>query len=94
MWSPDVGMLLPQSADTARLIDRNGRKQVLLSAGAGLRSIVNAIFTPDVRRVVFCSDDSGAWKIYSIGLDDRKRKTLTIRTNSSNYCLSPLLTRR
>jgi len=94
MWSPDGSMLLLQSGSRARLIDPNGQKQVLLSAGAGLRSIVNATFTPDGRRVMFCSNDSGAWKIYSIGLDDQKRKTITIRTNSSNFCLSPLLTRR
>jgi len=94
MWSPDGRMLLLQSAHTARLIDPNGRKQVLLSAGAGLRNIVNAIFAPDGKRVIFCSNDSGAWKIYSIGLNDQKRKTITIRTTSSNFCLSPLLTRR
>jgi hypothetical protein len=86
--------LLLQSANTARLIDPNGRKQVLLSAAAGLDSIVNAVFTPDGRSVMFCSNNYGAWKIYSIGLDGQRRKTITIRTNSSNFCLSPLLTRR
>ncbi len=94
MWSLDGSMLLLQSANTAFLIDPNGRNQVLLSAGAGLQKIANAIFTPDGRRVVFCSNDSGAWKIYSVGLDGQKRKTITIRTSSSNFCLSPLLTRR
>jgi Tol biopolymer transport system component len=94
MWSIDGRMLLLQSAKTARLIDPNGRKQVLLSAETGLQMIVNAIFTPDGRRVMFCSNDFGAWKIYSIGLDGQKRKTVTIRTSSSNFCLSPLLPRR
>ncbi|HTY64199.1 MAG TPA: hypothetical protein VMG30_18255 [Acidobacteriota bacterium] len=94
LWSLDGNMLLLQSANTARLIDPNGRKQVLLSAGAGLRQIGNAIFAPNGRRVIFCSNDSGAWNIYSIGLDGQNRKTLTGRTNSSNFCLSPLLTRR
>jgi Tol biopolymer transport system component len=94
MWSLDGGMLLLQSADSARLIAPNGQKQVLLSATAGLRNIVNALFTPDAKRVMFCSNDSGAWKIYSIGLDGRKRKTITIKTNASNFCVSPLLTRR
>jgi Tol biopolymer transport system component len=94
LWSIDGSMLLLQSANTARLIDPNSRKQVLLSAGAGLRSISNAIFTPDGRKVMFCSNDSGTWKIYSIGLDGQKRKTVTIKTSSSNFCLSPLLTRR
>ena len=93
MWSPDGSMLLLQSANTARLIDPSGQKQVLLSAGAGLQRIVNAIFTPDGRRVMFCSNDSGAWKVYSAGLDGQKRRTITVRTNSSNFCLSPLLTR-
>ena len=79
MWSLDGSMLLLQSANTARLIDPNGRKQVLLSAGAGLRNIANAIFTPDGKRVMFCSNDSGAWKIYSIGLDGQKRKTITLQ---------------
>jgi Tol biopolymer transport system component len=94
MWSLDGSMLLLQSANTARLVDPNGQKQVLLSAGAGLQRIMNAIFTPDGRRVMFCSNDSGGWRIYSVGLDGQKRKTITVRTNSSNFCLSPLLTRR
>jgi TolB protein len=93
LWSPDSRMLLLQSASTARLIDPNGRKQALLSAQTGMQSISNAIFTPDGRKVMFCSNDSGAWKIYSIALDSRKVRTITIRTNSSNFCLSPLLTR-
>jgi Tol biopolymer transport system component len=87
-------MLLLQSADTTRLIDPSGQKQMLLSVGAGLRSIANASFTPDGRRIVFCSNDYGSWKIYSTGLDGQKRKTLTLKTTSSNYCLSPLLVRR
>ena len=94
IWSLDGSMLLLQSANTARLIDPNGQKQMLLSAGAGLRRIVNAIFTPNGRRIMFCSNDSGAWNIYSIGLDGQNRKTITGRTHSSNFCLSPLLTRR
>jgi Tol biopolymer transport system component len=94
LWSPDGGKLLLQSANVARLIDLTGQKQVLLSAEAGLRNIVNANFTPDGRRVMFCSNDSGDWRIYSIGLGDQKRRTITIRTSSSNYCLSPLLKHR
>ncbi len=92
LWSLDGRMLLLQSASRARLIDWNGNKQVLLSAG--LRLMVNAFFTPDGKRVMFCSNDSGAWNIYSIGLDAQGRKTITGRTNSSNYCLSPLLSSR
>jgi Tol biopolymer transport system component len=92
-WSLDGRMLLLQSANTALLIDPNGPRQVLLSAGAGLRNIVNAVFTPDGRNVMFCSNDLGTWKIYSIDLDGRNRKTITVRTNASNFCLSPLLMR-
>ncbi len=94
LWSPDGGMLLLQASDTARLIDPNGQKQVLLQAAAGFRSIANAIFTPDGKKIMLCSNDFGAWKIYSIGLDGWKRKTITIKTDSSNFCLSPLLTGR
>jgi Tol biopolymer transport system component len=94
LWSIDGRMLLLQSSSTARLIDPNGRKQILLSAGAGMPHISNAIFTPDGKRVMYCSNDLGSWKIYSIGVDGQKRKTITIKTNSSNFCLSPLLTRR
>ncbi len=91
MWSPDGSRLLLQSADRARLIDADGKKQVLLSAG--LRRMANAIFAPTGKKVIFCSDDSGAWNIYSIGLDGQNRRTMTGRTNSSNFCLSPLLSR-
>jgi len=91
-WSLDGSKLLLQSASSVRLIDLNGKKQVLLSAG--LQRAVNAIFTPDGKNVMFCSNDSGAWNIYSIDLEGQKRKTITGRTNSSNFCLSPLLTNR
>jgi Tol biopolymer transport system component len=94
VWSPDGRQLLLQSAGTARLIDPNGRNQVLLSAATGMKSIGNAVFTPDGKRIMFCSNDLGAWKIYSTDLNGQKRKTITIKSNSSNFCLSPLLTRR
>jgi Tol biopolymer transport system component len=94
LWSSDGSMLLLQSADTARLLDPYGQKRVLLSATAGLQRIVNAIFTPDGNGVMFCSNDTGVWNIYSIGLDDQHRRTITSRTSSGNFCLSPLLTRR
>jgi Tol biopolymer transport system component len=94
MWSPDGSMLLLQSADKARLIYLNGRRQENLSAGAGLKSIVNAIFAPDGKKLLFCSDDSGTWRVYSAGLDGQNRKTVTIRASSSNFCLSPLLAPR
>jgi Tol biopolymer transport system component len=94
LWSLDGSMLLLQSADKARLIDPNGQKHVNLSAEAGLKSIVNATFTPDGKRLMFCSNDSGTWRVYSIGVDGGNRKTVTIRASSSNFCLSPLLARR
>ena len=87
-------MLLLQSANAAFLIDPSGRKQVILSVEAGLQRIANAIFTPDGKKVMFCSNDSGLWIIYSIGLDGRNRKTVTIKNSSSNFCLSPMLARR
>jgi Tol biopolymer transport system component len=94
LWSPDGRMLLLQTETTARLIDPNGQTQVLLSAGAGVKTMLNAVFTPDGKRVIFCSDDSGIPRIFSSRLDGQDRKTITIRTSSSNFCLSPLLTPR
>jgi Tol biopolymer transport system component len=91
MWSLDGSLLLLQSATSARLIEPNGQKQIQLSAGAGLQSIVNAVFTPDGKRIMFCSNDSGTWRVYSAGLDGQNRKTVTIRASSSNFCLSPML---
>ncbi len=93
LWSLDGSMLLLQSANAAFLLDPNGRKQVILTAEAGLRRIANAIFTPDGKKVIFCSNDSGPWIIYSVGLDGRNRKTITIKASSSNFCLSPMLAR-
>ena len=94
MWSMDGSRLLLQAANTARLVDRYGQKRVLLSAGTGLHRIVNAILTPNGKGVMFCSDDSGVWNIYSAGLEGQHRRTITSRTSSSNFCLSPLLARR
>jgi len=89
-WSPDGTMLLLQLENSVRLTDLEGKKQVLLSTG--LRRAMNGLIAPDGQGVLFCSNDEGAWNIYSVGLDGRQRKKLTGRTNSSNYCLSPLLT--
>jgi Tol biopolymer transport system component len=91
-WSPDGRMLLLQLDGGVRLSDPEGNKQVLLSAR--LRRAANALFTPDGKGVLFCSNDEGAWNIYSVGLDGQQRKKITGRTNTSNYCLSPLLTGR
>jgi Tol biopolymer transport system component len=91
-WSCDGTMLLLQLENSVRLTDLEGKKQVLLSAR--LRRAANGLFTPDGKGVLFCSNDEGAWNIYSIGLDGQQRKKITGRTNSSNYCLSPLLTGR
>ncbi len=88
-WSLDSRRLLVQSASGVRLIDPDGGNPVLLSAG--LRRAVNAIFTPDGKAVMFCSDDSGGWNIYLSSLDGKTRKTITGQTNSSNFCFSPLL---
>jgi TolB protein len=87
-WSLDGSMLLLQSGNGVRLVDPDRKKQVLLSPG--LRVAVNAIFTPDGKGVMFCSDDDGAWNIYSVGLDGQNRKKITGQTNSSNYSLQPL----
>ncbi len=91
-WSCSGTMLLLQVENSVRLIDLEGKKEVLLSGG--LRRAINGFFTPDGKGVLFCSDDEGAWNIYSVGLDGQRRKTMTGRTKSSNYCLSPLLTSR
>jgi Tol biopolymer transport system component len=89
-WSPDGKMLLLQFGSSVRLVDLVENKQVELSQG--LHHAVNSIFTPDGKRVMYCSDFEGAWNIYSIGLDGENRKRITGRTNSSNFCLSPMLT--
>jgi Tol biopolymer transport system component len=91
-WSPDSKMLLLQLESSVRLTDLEGKKQVLLSAR--LRRAMNGQITPDGKGVLFCSNDEGAWNIYSVGLDGEQRKKITGRTNSSNYCMSPLLTSR
>lgn len=91
LWSRDGSMLLLQAANTARLVDPNGQKQVLLTANAGLKNIVNAAFTPDGGRIIFCSDESGVWRVSTIGLDGLGRKTVTTKTSTSNFCISPLL---
>ena len=91
-WSPDGTMLLLQSENSVRLTDLEGKKQVLLSPR--LRRAMNGLLTPDGKGAMFCSNDEGAWNIYSVGLDGQQRKKLTGRTNASNYALSPLLSGR
>lgn len=92
-WSLDSSLLLLQSDNGVRLVDPDGKKpDVVLSTG--LRRVVNATFTPDGKGVMFCSDDEGAWNIYSIGLDGKNRKKITGKTNTSNFCLSPMLSTR
>ena len=91
-WSYDGTILLLQLENGVRLIGLEGQKQILLSAR--LRRAMNGLLTPDGKAVLICSNDEGAWNIYSVGLDGQQQKKITGRTNSSNYCLSPLLTGR
>ena len=91
-WSLDGKMLLLQSSYNIYLVDPDGKRLVPLAPG--LRQAVNAIFTPDGKKVMFCSNDEGAWNIYSVDLDGQNRKKITGQTNSSNYCLSPMLSNR
>jgi len=91
-WSLDGRMFAAAVCQYGAPHRSEWQKQGAPSAGADC-GICECRFHARWQKSNVCSNDLGAWKIYSIGLDGQNRKTITVKTNASNFCLSPLLRR-
>jgi len=93
-WAAEEFLGMPP--DLAHLLATCGVKVI---RERSVRDVMNHVSfyymtRPQLERMPGVSQNEGAWNIYSIGLDGQKRRKITGRTNSSNFCLSPLLTNR
>jgi TolB protein len=90
-WSPDGKLLLLESAEGFKLVDPAGVTTRDLALGAG--RMLDAVFTPDGREVMFRSDHEGYWYIYARNLVSSKIRRVSGNLTASSFCLSPLLSK-
>jgi Tol biopolymer transport system component len=90
IWSPDGKALLMQWDGGASLTDLDGEKAINIAPDTGYA--VDAVFTPDGKKLLFRSKHKEDWHIHSMDLNGtrvRSIQELPIRT----FCLSPLRTK-
>jgi Tol biopolymer transport system component len=86
-WSPDGKHLLLQTVG-AIYLSTNGAAPVKLPAPTD--SVLDAVFTPDGKRVMFRSNYEGDWNLYTIDLGDRKCRRVTEQLTAYSFALSPV----
>jgi Tol biopolymer transport system component len=87
-WSPDGKTLLLQVAGAIYLARAEGGAPVKLQAPTD--SMLDAVFTPDGKRVMFRSNYEGDWNLYTIDLGDRKCRRVTEQLTAFSFALSPV----
>jgi Tol biopolymer transport system component len=55
---------------------------------------MDPVFTPDGQKVMFRSNHEGDWHLYTVGLDGANLKRVIGQLSASQFCLSPLLSKR
>ncbi len=86
-WSPDGKSLLLQVVGAIYLAFPDGAAPVKLPAPTD--SVLDAVFTPDGKRVMFRSNYEGDWNLYTIDLGDRKCRRVTEQLTAFSFALSP-----
>jgi Tol biopolymer transport system component len=89
-WSPDGKALLLLTPGGIHLVAVDDGKAFSLSTPWDRP--LDAVFTPDGRRVMFRSSMEGDWHLYAVDLEGQNRKRITSQT-AAFFCLSPLLSR-
>jgi TolB protein len=90
-WSRDGKWILLQSATGIYLTDPEGKKLTDLLPGIGRP--LDAVFSPDARKVLFRSNHEKGWQLYKVDLDGTNLKRVTY-LSASSFCVSPLLSKR
>ncbi len=88
-WSPDGKLLMIQSPSGIYLMEKGKGKPIRLPLETDRP--LDAVFTPDGRRIMFRSSQEGEWHLYSVDLQGGTSKRVTGRLTASSFCLSPLL---
>jgi TolB protein len=87
-WSPDGRLILLQSAAGIYLAEAAGGNAVKLPVGTDRP--LDAVFTPDGRRIIFRSNHEGEWHLYAVNLDGKDRRRITGQLSAASFCLEPL----
>ena len=89
-WSPDGKRLLTQAARHFCIVDVEQKDCTRLSPGEG--RVLDAVFSPDGRDVLFRSNESGKDRIYAIKVDGTGRRILSDGVGEDSlFAVSPLL---
>ena len=89
-WSPDGKRLLTQAARHFCIVDVEQKDCTRLSPGEG--RVLDAVFSPDGRDVLFRSNESGKDRIYAMKVDGTGRRMLSDGVGEDSlFAVSPLL---
>lgn len=88
-WSPDGKNFLLQSGSGFYAVGAEGGNPVKISGV--LERPMDAVFTPDGRKVMFRSNHEGDWHLYTVDLSGASLKRIIGQLSASQFCLSPLL---
>jgi Tol biopolymer transport system component len=89
-WSPDGKSVLVQSATGIYLIPAFGGQATELYTGRGRP--LDAVFSPDGRKILFRSNHEDAWQLYSVDLKGGNLRRVT-HLSAASFCVSPLLSK-
>ncbi len=87
-WSPDGKKLLLQSAGGVYVLSTEGGTPVKVS-GVSDRPL-DAVFTPDGKKVMFRSNHEGDWHLYIVDYDGSNLRRIAGQLSAAQFCLSPL----
>ncbi len=88
-WSPDGKTLLLQAVNGLYVIPADGGNPVKVSSF--IDRPLDAVFTPDGRKVMFRSNHEGDWHLYTVDLNGANLKRALGQLSASQFCLSPLI---
>lgn len=86
-WSPDGKMILIQAPTGVYIYNLEwGRPMDILK---GTARPLDAVFSPDGKKVLFRSNHEGSWQLYSVDLKGENLRRITY-LSASSFCVSPL----
>jgi Tol biopolymer transport system component len=87
-WSPDGKSLLLQVVGAIYLASPDGSTPIKIPAPTD--KVLDAVFAPDGKRIMFRSNHEGDWNLYTIDLGDRKCRRVSEQLTAFSFALSPL----
>lgn len=90
LWSPDGKSVLIRASRDTYIINVEGNGETKLSLGSG--RVLDEVFSPDGRDVLYRCNEAGRDKIYAMNVDGSDRRMLSDNAGEESlFAVSPLL---